>query len=300
MPAGSTRPAGHLRLAIIGLGLIGGSIARAARSGRWPSSIVSISAWSPSGAGPAAALADGVIDRAAGSLPAAVEGADLIVLAADPLTCLGLLDVIATLPFADASPTITDVASTKAAIVDRADRLELPFVGGHPMAGLETSGYVHARAELFEGRPWVLCPGRLARPIDLERTEQLAAACGAEPLRLDAAAHDRAVAAISHLPLALAAALVQAVGAADDWPLARTLGAGGWGSATRLARGDVAMGAGIAATNAPELARRIRALAGELEDWLTDLEATPADPAATAERLAVRLRAARAVLEAAD
>jgi prephenate dehydrogenase len=300
VPAGSTRPAGQLRLAIIGLGLIGGSIARAARSGRWPSPIDSIVAWSPSGSGPAAALADGVIDRVARSLAAAVEGADLIVLAADPLTCLGLLDAVASLPPADDWPTVTDVASTKATIVARADRHELPFVGGHPMAGLETSGYRHSRAELFEGRPWVLCPGRLARAIDLERSEQLAVACGAAAHWLDAAAHDRAVAAISHLPLALAAALVQAVGDADDWPLARSLAAGGWGGATRLARGDVAMGAGIAATNAPELARRIRALATHLDGWLADLEATPADPAATAERLAIRLAAARATLETTD
>lgn len=300
MPAGSTRPTGRLRLAIIGLGLIGGSIARATRSGRWPTSIHSISAWSPTGAGPAAAHAEGMIDRAAGSLAAAIDGADLIVLAADPLACLGLLDAVAGLPAGDARPTITDVASTKAAIVERADLLELHFVGGHPMAGLETSGYAHSHAGLFEGRPWLLSPGHLARPIDLERSEQLAAACGAEPHWLDAAAHDRAVAAISHLPLVIAAALVQAVSDADDWPLARTLAAGGWGSATRLARGDVAMGAGIAATNAPELARRIRALAGQLEEWLADLESTPADPAATADRLAIRLRAARAGLEALD
>ncbi|HEY2887267.1 MAG TPA: prephenate dehydrogenase/arogenate dehydrogenase family protein [Candidatus Limnocylindrales bacterium] len=289
-----------MRLAIIGLGLIGGSIARAARSGRWPSSFDEISAWSPTGAGPAAALADGVIDQAAGSLSAAIERADLVVLAADPLTCLDLLDAVAALASAERSPTVTDVASTKGEIVGRADRLELPFVGGHPMAGLETSGYGHSRADLFDGRPWVLSPGRFARPIDLERTEQLVAACGGEPVRLDPAAHDTAVAAISHLPLVLAAALVQAVGNGDDWPLARTLAAGGWGSATRLARGDVAMGAGIAATNAPELARRIRSLAAELEGWLADLESTPDDLAATADRLEVRLRAAQAVLEAGD
>jgi prephenate dehydrogenase len=289
-----------LRLAIIGLGLIGGSIARAVRSDRWPSSIDWISAWSPSGAGPAAALAEGVIDRAAASLVDAVEGADLILLGADPVTCLDLLETVAALPPADDSPTVTDVASTKAVIVERADHLELRFVGGHPMAGLETTGYLHSQPDLFDGRPWVLSPGRFARPVDLERSEQLAAACGAAPHWLDAAAHDRAVAAISHLPLTIAAALVQAVSDADDWPLARALAAGGWASATRLARGDATMGAGIAATNAPELARRIRALTTHLDGWLADLEATPADPAATAERLAIRLEAARETLESAD
>jgi prephenate dehydrogenase len=146
----------------------------------------------------------------------------------------------------------------------------------------------------------VLCPGAHARPIDLERVGALIGSCAAVPRRITAREHDRAVAAISHLPLALAAALVQAVGDADDWPVARALAAGGWSSATRLARGDVAMGAGIAATNAPELARRIRDLLAQLEDWLADLELTPDDPAEIAERIAIRLQAARETLGPAD
>jgi prephenate dehydrogenase len=289
-----------LRLAIVGLGLIGGSIARAVRDGSNGTGIESIAAWSPSGAGPAAALADGVIDRAASSLAGAIEGADLVVMAADPLACLDLLEELARLPASGDLPTITDVASTKALLVDRADRLGLNYVGGHPMAGLETTGYASARADLFAGRPWVLCPGALARPIDLERVELLVGACRAERHWLAAAEHDRAVAAISHLPLAVAAALVEGVSGAEDWPLAAALAAGGWLSATRLAMGDPTMGAGIAATNAPELARRIRTLLTQLDDWLADLEETPADPAATAERIRARLSAAREALGAAD
>lgn len=288
-----------MRLAILGLGLIGGSIAQAIQdhSGDTPFSIVG---WSPSGAGPAAALSDGVIERAAASLEGAIDGAELIVLAADPLACLELLDAIGAHPFKGDQPTVTDVASTKVRIVARANQRELHFVGGHPMAGLETTGYEHARADLFADRPWILCRGELARPIDLERVEQLVAACGAERRWLAAVDHDRAVAAISHLPLAVAAALVQAVGDADDWPLAEGLAAGGWSSMTRLARGDATMGAGIAATNALELARRIRTLRAQLDDWLADLEATPDDPAATAARIEARLRAARETLGSAD
>ncbi len=285
-----------MRLAIIGLGLIGGSIARAIRSGPPESSFDSIVAWSPTGSGPAAALADGVIDRAAPSLAEALDRADLIVLASDPLSCLGLLEEIAATQVRGAPPTITDVASTKVALVNRADRLRLSFVGGHPLAGLETSGYGSARADLFNGAPWVVCPGAQARPIDFERVGLLITACGAQAHRLTAREHDRAVAAISHLPLALAAALVESASAADDWPIARALAAGGWSSATRLARGDVTMGAGIAATNAPELARRIRAILTELDGWLADLGATPDDPGATAERIAGRLKAARETL----
>ena len=84
---------------------------------------------------------------------------------------------------------------------------------------------------------------------------------------------------------------------AEDWPIAQALAAGGWQSATRLARGDVTMGAGIAATNAPELARRLRAMRTQLDDWLADLVETPDDPGATAERIEARLRAARQALD---
>jgi len=289
-----------LRLAIVGFGLIGGSIARAVRDGPGRAAIESIAAWSPSGRGPAAALADGAIDRASSSLAGAVDAAELIVLAADPLACLGLLDELARLPVVGEPPTITDVASTKALLLGRADQLGLHYVGGHPMAGLEAAGYASARADLFLGRPWVLCPGALARPIDLERAEQLLAACRAERQWLGAAEHDRAVAAISHLPLVVAAALVESVSAAQDWPLAEGLAAGGWLSATRLALGDVTMGAGIAATNAQELARRVHSLRTQLDDWLTDLEGTPDDPAATAERIRARLSVAKRTLEAAE
>ncbi len=289
-----------MRLAIIGFGLIGGSIARAVSEGPGRGGVKSIAAWSPTGRGPAAALADGVIDQASGSLAGAVQGADLVVLAADPLACLGLLDELARLPLADGPATITDVASTKALLVGRADALLLPFVGGHPMAGLETTGYGSTRADLFAGRPWVLCPGAHARPVDLERVEQLVSACRAERRWLGAQEHDAAVAAISHLPLVIAAALVDAVSGADDWPLAAGLAAGGWQSATRLARGDAKMGAGIAATNGPELARRLRSLRTQVDAWLADLEETPADPAATAARIRVRLEAARMSLESVD
>jgi prephenate dehydrogenase len=120
---------------------------------------------------------------------------------------------------------------------------------------------------------------------------------------MDAATHDRAVAGISHLPLVLAAALVDAVAgpgssadsAREDWPAAAALAASGWRDMTRLARGDAAMGAAIAATNAPMLAARLRDYRDVLDAWLADLERDggPDEPA-----IAERLRAARARLEA--
>jgi prephenate dehydrogenase len=99
------------------------------------------------------------------------------------------------------------------------------------------------------------------------------------------AAHDAAAAAVSHLPLVLSAALVEAVAAdAADWAVARQLAAGGWASMTRLARGDVEMGAGILATNGDEVAQRLRILRDALDGWLTELDEGDAD--ALRERLA--------------
>jgi prephenate dehydrogenase len=103
---------------------------------------------------------------------------------------------------------------------------------------------------------------------------------------MDPAEHDVAVAAISHLPLVVAAALVESVAATADWIAIRPLAASGWRDATRLARGDVDMGAGIAVTNAPAIAARLRQFRTVIDGWLADLERPGApDEAALAERL---------------
>jgi Prephenate dehydrogenase len=286
-----------MHVAFLGFGLIAGSIARAVRSNPltsdWP-----IVAWSPSGDGPRRAAADRVVDMAAGEPEAALTGADVVVLAAPATACLTLIDRLAgpwrTLLPGDA--VVTDVASTKGSVVARADAAGLHFVGGHPMAGLETAGYGAAKADLFVDRPWIVVPGALASPRDVQRVADLATACSARVVSMDAAAHDRAVAGISHLPLILAAALVESVarGSADDWPTSTTLAAGGWRDTTRVARGDPAMGAAIVVTNAPALAVRLRDLQTVLDAWLAELD-RPAGPDEPTVR--DRLAAARAILE---
>jgi prephenate dehydrogenase len=286
-----------VRIAIVGYGLIGGSIARALRravppgGGRSDGIRPTIAAWNRRPDGPRAMLAAGLLDAAPDSLVEVLEGADLIVLAAPPLACLDLLDQIAgpLRPALAPGATVTDVASTKRVIVERADRLGLRFVGGHPMAGREITGHAAALEDLFVDRPWVVCPGVLAGQADVGRVEDLAIACGARPVRLDPAIHDAAAAAISHLPLVLSAALAEAVIDGPAWLEASTLAASGWRDMTRLARGDAAMGAGIVATNALEIAFGIRAVRAALDAWLTALE-TPVPDAAELES---RFRAVR-------
>ncbi len=301
-----------MRIAFLGLGLIGGSIVRALREGPgaqgsgaqgsteapdW-----SIAAWTPHGTGPRMAHERGLIDDAAASVATALQDAELVVLAAPPIACLDLLRDLAG-PLRDAlapGAVVTDVASTKQVIVDRAASLGLRFVGGHPMAGVEASGFGAADRALFHDRPWIVVPSGDTSAV--AQVEVLAQACGALPLLMDADEHDAAVAAISHLPLVLAAALVEAVAgrtgqARDGWSRAAPLAAGGWRGMTRLARGDVEMGSGIAITNAPQLAARLHAMRAVIEEWLALLEA-PDGPDEAAIR--ARLASARAVLEAGD
>ena len=276
-----------MRVAILGFGLIGGSLARALAEApdrdAW-----SVAAWSPTGDGPRRAAADGVIAQAASAPAEALDGAHLVVLAAPPTATLTLIDRLADGLHEALEPgaVVTDVASTKGVIVAAATERGLRFVGGHPMAGRETSGYGAANPALFSGRPWVVVPSEPDDAAAIVAVETLAVATGARPMRMDAAEHDVAVAAISHLPLVVAAALVESVAASDEWPAARDLAASGWRDTTRLARGDVAMGAGIAATNAAAIAARLHGFRAVIDSWLADLERPGGpDEAALAERL---------------
>ena len=292
-----------MRVAFIGFGLIAGSIARAVRSNPdtqgW-----TLAAWSPSGEGPMQALADGILDAAAPTPEAVLPGADLVVLAGPATACLADLDQLAG-PWRALLPpesVVTDVASTKGMMIDRADGAGLHFVGGHPMAGRETTGYASADAGLFRDRPWILVSGAHASAKDMARVATLALACGARIVEMDPIAHDRAVAAISHLPLIMAAALVEAMAGSgsadrpgsDDWEETAGLAAGAWRDVTRVARGDESMGAAIVATNAAALAARLRDLRVVLDEWLAELE-RPDGPDESA--IAERLRAARLTLD---
>jgi prephenate dehydrogenase len=281
----------RVRIAIVGFGLIGGSIARALRRPGAALDVpegVELVAWSRRAEGPRSALAEGTVDRAPDELATTIDGADLLVLATPPTISIELLGELGG-PLRSrlaAGAVVTDVSSTKRAIVAAADRLELRFVGGHPMAGRETSGFEASLAELFVDRPWVVCPGIAAEPEDVVLVERLARWCGARPMRLDPGIHDAAAAAVSHVPLIVASALVEALADGPAWPVASTLAASGWRDMTRLARGDPGMGAGIALTNAAEIAAGLRRVRTVLDEWIATLDAPGPELEAIVERLA--------------
>jgi prephenate dehydrogenase len=264
---------------MLGFGLIGGSIARALHApgvaGEWR-----VTAWSRNRGPLEQAVADGALDAAADSIEEAVHDAELVILAAPPLTCLELIDRLGG-PLRDSLPedcTVTDVASSKARILARADAAQLPFIGGHPMAGRESSGYAASQRDLFVRRPWVTVLGMHARLCDGERIGELIDACGAIQIPMAAVAHDSAVAAISHMPLVVSAALVEAIAGGPgeveraDWRAAEALAATGWAGMTRLARSEPSMAAGIAATNAVAIAARLRDVRDALDSWVAELE----------------------------
>jgi prephenate dehydrogenase len=293
-----------VRVSIAGFGLIGGSIARALKE-RSSAGACQVTAWSRDPAPVRQALADGVVDVATATLEDAIRDAEIVVLAVPPLVGLDLVDQLGG-PLRAALPedcTVTDVASAKASVVARADAARLPFIGGHPMAGRELSGYSAALPDLFVDRPWVTVLGQCARLCDGERVGELIQACGGIQVPMGAAAHDSAVAAISHMPLVVSAAMVEAVAGGpgerehQDWRAAEVLAATGWAGMTRLARGEPAMGAGIAATNSAALASRLRDFRAVVDAWLKELER---EDGPDAEALLARFTSARQRLLEAD
>lgn len=250
------------RVVIAGLGLIGGSMAMALRRAR-PD--LRLAAWDEE---PVLerALARGVIDAAC--RPESLEDGDLFVVAAPPHASLFLLDGLKALP---PGVIVTDVVSTKRVIIDAAVAKGIRFVGGHPMAGSERSGFAHAKADLFDGRRWFLVDAGAGDDAN-DAVEALVAAMGARPEWIEAAHHDRLMAALSHLPQIAASALMTVAGRlAGESNL--DLAGSGLRDTTRLAASDPELWSEIAASNAEELSRAVRELRETLERVEKSLDA---------------------------
>ena len=234
-------------IAIVGLGLIGGSVALAARR-RWQDvSIVGVDRTEIL----AGLHTEGVFAEVGDSLDI-TRGADLVVLAAP------VREIIATLGrlfgLIEPSAVVTDVGSTKRAIVAAAGRdgPSLRFVGGHPLAGSVGSGFAVSTADLFTDRTWLLVPTGRGGSESVDRVSELVAGLGARPRLIDAETHDRVMAAVSHLPQVAVSALMRAVGdlaGPDGLELAGT----GLLDTTRLAASPTGLWADVCATNADQL-----------------------------------------------
>ncbi|MEV5576831.1 prephenate dehydrogenase [Spirillospora sp. NPDC052269] len=274
------------RVVVVGTGLIGTSIALAmTRRG----AAVRLADRDPAAVRMAAGLGAGE------PLPAGplAEPADLAVLAVPPAA---VPEALSDAQKRGLARVCTDVASVKgiplAEAAERGCDMSV-FVPGHPMAGRERSGPGAARADLFAGRPWALCPGPETAPDAVAVVTGLVRACGAEPVTLDAAAHDRAVALVSHAPHVVSVAMAARLEAAAE----QDLGLAGQGvyDVTRKAAGDPRLWTGILLANAEPVAAVLEDLANDLArvvDALRDSGA--AKDAIAAERVAGLLRRGRA------
>jgi prephenate dehydrogenase len=246
-------------VAVVGLGLIGVSLCRALRERMPDMGIVGITRSVETAE---RAMNDGICDLA-GTTPDLMRHVDLTVLCTPVDAMPFWLEQCAFYP----GMLVTDTGSTKQWVIEQAakklDRVR--FLGGHPMAGREQSGYDAADPTLFDGATWVFTPTEPDQQDTFAPWVSAVRALGAVVEVMDPADHDHTVAWISHLPFALSAALVRAAAAAPEWGDAQRLAASGFRDMARLAGGDPAMYSAIVQTNPTALLNALAALMKELE-----------------------------------
>lgn len=249
-----------MKIAVLGVGLIGGSIGLAARR-RLDAEVVG---WGRSPERLQRAVELGALDRAADSLAAACEGADLV-FCAGPVMALPD-QAREALAACGPDAVVSDVGSTKGELVEELGDDER-FIGGHPLAGAETAGVENAREDLFEGARWYLTPTERSSGLLYDRLQRAVAGLGARPQAIDARTHDRLMATISHLPHVLANALV-AEAAEELMRDSERLPEVGpsFRDATRVAGSNPAIWADIFASNRDAVADAVESVARRLEE----------------------------------
>jgi prephenate dehydrogenase len=249
-----------MKIAVLGVGLIGGSIGLAARERL----DAEVAGYDPDRSNADLALEREAIDRAPASLAEAVEGAELIFCAA-PVNALPGLAAKAL----DAAPdecAVTDVGSVKRGVI-AALGSEGRFIGGHPLAGAETSGVENARADLFQGARWYLTPTANTVGLLYDRLQRAIADMGARPQAIEAETHDRLMATISHLPHVVANVLVSQAAAALSEEAEHLPEVGpSFRDATRVAGANPAIWGDIFAGNREAVAAEIDATIARLEE----------------------------------
>ncbi len=255
-----------MNVAVLGVGLIGGSIGLAARQ----RADAHVQGYDPDVGVRERALARGAIDVAASSVAAAVDGADVVFVAA-PVGALAET-VRAALEHASADCVVTDVGSTKRVVAEAG--ADERFVGGHPLAGAETAGVEHARADLFDGAVWYLTPTSSTAGVLYERLHRLLSTFGAQPTAIEADTHDQLLATVSHLPHVLANVLVaQAARALGDAAEGRVPAVGpSFRDATRVAGANSAIWTDIYLANRDALLVAIDDLTARVAEVRTALE----------------------------
>jgi prephenate dehydrogenase len=274
-------------VAIVGVGLIGGSLGLALRAAGLASRVVGVGRRQSS---LDEALERGAVDQATLDLAGGVAEADVVVFGTPvDLTAELMGEVLAA---CRAGAVVTDVGSTKRRIVERACSVGASgavFVGGHPLAGAERRGVAAARADLFDGCTCILTPTDTTPTAAVQRVSRLWQAVGAGVVLLDAAEHDRALAAVSHLPHLAAAAVVNTVAEPH-----RQFAASGFADATRIALGDPRLWTAIFQHNRDGLLATLSELEHELSRFRKAIDKDDAQAIEALLQQAKRIRDAMA------
>ena len=252
------------RLAIIGLGLIGGSLARALRAA---DVVGAIHGFDPDPVQAQAACALGVIDHAAASAADAVHEADVVVLAVPVLRTAEALAAV--LPALKLGAIVTDVGSTKQSVLADVQKVcgMLPgwFVAAHPIAGTEKSGVAASFAELFKGKRLILTPHAAQDAVALATVRALWQATGARVVEMEAGRHDAIFAATSHLPHVLAYSFVELLADRAESEEIFSNAGGGFRDFTRIASSSPEMWHDIVRANAGEVLQLLKAQIAQLQ-----------------------------------
>jgi prephenate dehydrogenase len=257
------------RIAIIGLGLIGGSIGLALR--RAEPENTHVIGYDIETEVMTRAHRAGVVQSIAPTLQRAVSDATMVVLATPIISTRKVMQEIA--PYLQKGVVITDTASTKSDVLEWADEV-LPshayFVGGHPMAGKEKMGLHMAEESLFDDKPYCIVPSVQAIPGAVNAVVGFVQALRARPFFLDADEHDSYAAAVSHLPLLTSVALFNLVRRSNAWPELANISGTGFRDLTRLASGEPEMSHDIFMTNRENVVHWLQRYIHELQR-LSDL-----------------------------
>jgi prephenate dehydrogenase len=258
------------RIAIVGLGLMGGSLAMALKERNHCREVIALVRRDEAAR---EAKQAGVVDVATTHPPEALTQADLIIFSTPVRVILRQLKEFVS--FYKPGVVVTDMGSTKQEIVRAMAALPegVHPLGSHPMCGKEQAGLGAAEATLYEGAPWILTPLERTPPEALHLVQNLAEAIGAKPRLLEAKRHDRLVAAISHLPYTLAAALTLAVqNIAEDDPAVWDVTASGFRDTSRLAASDVTMMLDILLTNQEAVGQMLAIAQAQLDQFVQALK----------------------------
>ena len=263
----------HARtVALVGLGLISGSLARALKSSQWEGKLI---AWGPREPSLKRGLELGVIDDYSLVLSDIVEQADVIVVGAPPIATAEVLRELTALGVeAVRKPVITDLASIKGYVVDALSVDYPDFVPGHPIAGSEHSGVEHADAALFDGREIILTPLPETNPTAIETISAMWALTGGYIRQMSVTAHDAMLAASSHMPHLVSYALTGALERDESDPMVH--GGGALRDMTRIAASDPLMWTDIAITNRDALLHSIDQFEAEMQLLRTMVDARDA------------------------